>query len=132
MHDLEEIYTRIYDFVRTIPTGKVVTYGQVADCVTDVSVTARMVGAAMHTVPEGVPWQRVVGAGGTLPIHKRSPELAARQTALLQVEGVVFLAESPPRIAMAQSQWQTVFSKNSQDSLFASNEETPIQIPPNI
>jgi len=125
MQDLDLLYAPIYDFVRTIPAGKVVTYGQVADCVTEVSVTARMVGAALHTVPEGVPWQRVVGAGGTLPIHKRSPELAARQTALLQAEGVVLSSEHPPRIDMTASQWQTVSLENSQGSLFAPNEEIP-------
>ena len=124
MQDLDLLYFPIYDFVRAIPAGKVVTYGQVADCVTEASVTARMVGAALHTVPEGVPWQRVVGAGGTLPIHKRSPELAARQTALLKAEGVVFAAENPPRINMAQSQWQTVSLENLQGSLFAPNEES--------
>lgn len=125
MLDLDEVYAPIYEFVRTVPAGKVVTYGQVADCVKGISVTARQVGAAMHTVPDGVPWQRVVGAGGTLPIHKRSPELAQRQRELLESEGVPFVANHPPRIDMMQAQWQTPSKKESlSGSLFADNEET--------
>ena len=34
----------VYAFVRTVPRGKVVTYGQVADMVEGVSLTARQVG----------------------------------------------------------------------------------------
>src|SRR5689334_5007498 len=101
-----DIYAPVYDFVRTIPAGKVVTYGQVADCITEVSLTARQVGAAMQEVPKDVPWQRVVGAGGHLPIYKRSPELAQRQRNLLEAEGVVFLPNAEYRIDMSRSQWQ--------------------------
>ena len=122
---MEDNFEPIYNFVRTVPAGKVVTYGQVAGCLSEIAVTARMVGAALHTVPEGVPWQRVVGAGGTLPIHKRSPELAARQKALLEKEGVKFLPSETPRIDMAHSQWQTSLTNDSQGSLFAQDEEIP-------
>ncbi len=85
--DWQEI---VYEFVRTIPSGKVMTYGQVADSVRGVSVTARMVGSAMSMVPRDVPWQRVVGAGGHLPIGKRSSELKLFQMRLLKQEGVSF------------------------------------------
>jgi methylated-DNA-protein-cysteine methyltransferase-like protein len=81
----------VYEVVREIPRGKVVTYGQVADMVTKVSIGAREVGAAMNVCPQDVPWQRVVGAGGHLPIGKRNPHLAARQRELLENEGVTFL-----------------------------------------
>ncbi len=122
--NIEANFEPIYDFVRTVPAGKVVTYGQVAGCLSESAVTARMVGAALHTVPEGIPWQRVVGAGGTLPIHKRSPELAARQKALLEAEGVTFLPSDTPRIDMVHSQWQPPTHADSQGSLFAHDEET--------
>src|ERR1043166_5327849 len=81
----------VYAWVRSIPPGKVVTYGQVADMVEGVTLTARQVGGIMSFAPSDVPWQRVVGAGGRLPIVKRSPELKARQRRLLEEEGVVFL-----------------------------------------
>ena len=98
-------FESVYAFVRAVPHGKVVTYGQVAGTLEDVSLTARQVGAAMRTVPDGVPWQRVVGAGGLLPIAKRSLELKSRQRELLEHEGVVFLPGNNERVDMRKSQW---------------------------
>jgi methylated-DNA-protein-cysteine methyltransferase-like protein len=100
-----DIYESVYAFVRTVPSGKVVTYGQVAGMLEDVSLTARQVGAAMRSVPKGVPWQRVVGAGGALPIAKVSPELKSRQRELLEKEGVVFLSGANERVDMRRFQW---------------------------
>ena len=45
----------------------------------------------MTVCPPDVPWQRVVGAGGHLPVGKRSPTLMIRQRELLENEGVEFL-----------------------------------------
>ena len=101
----QESYASVYAFVRTVPPGKVVTYGQVAGMLEGVSLTARQVGAAMRTVPPGVPWQRVVGAGGLLPIAKRSLEMKSRQRELLEQEGVVFLPGGSERVDMRRSQW---------------------------
>jgi methylated-DNA-protein-cysteine methyltransferase related protein len=78
-------FDAIYDYVRTIPAGRVVSYGQVGEAV---GVEARTVGWAMSMAPEGVPWQRVVGADGYLRIAKRSPHLRDLQEALLKDEGV--------------------------------------------
>lgn len=118
MSDERDIFEPVYAFVRTVPAGKVVTYGQVADCITSISLTARQVGAAMFETPPDVPWQRVVGAGGHLPIYKRSPELAQKQRRLLEEEGVVFLPDAEYRIDMSRSQWQTFPEAASQASLF--------------
>ena len=82
----------VYMVVSDIPAGTVATYGQVADLVDTMSISAREVGAIMNVCPPEVPWQRVVGAGGHLPIGKRSPELKMRQRQLLESEGVEFLA----------------------------------------
>ena len=95
----------VYEAVRRIPPGRVATYGQIADLVTTASVGARQVGAAMRVAPEGVPWQRVIGAGGKLPIANRSPDLKMLQRSLLQQEGVAFLGEKSDRIDMKQAQW---------------------------
>lgn len=100
-----KLYESVYTFVRSVPVGKVVTYGQVAGMLADVSLTARQVGTAMRTVPDGVPWQRVVGAGGLLPIAKRSLELKSRQRDLLERESVVFLSGDKERVDMRKSQW---------------------------
>ena len=95
----------VYAVVRTVPPGKVVTYGQVAALVEGVSLTPREVGGIMNTTPPDVPWQRVVGSGGHLPIGKRGAHLKARQRLLLEQEGVTFLPNDC--IDMAQHQWQT-------------------------
>jgi methylated-DNA-protein-cysteine methyltransferase-like protein len=97
-------YEAVYKAVRAIPCGKVATYGQIADSVTGVSITARQVGTAMRFAPKDVPWQRVVGAGGRLPIARRSPELKLLQARLLEQEGVIFLPPDSDRIDMACSQ----------------------------
>lgn len=95
----------VFDFVRSVPAGKVVTYGQVAECVTTVALTARQVGQIMSAPPPDVPWHRVVGAGGGLPISKRAPELGVLQRHLLQGEGVAFLSNEGGGVDMARHQW---------------------------
>jgi len=108
-----DIYESVYAFVRTVPPGRVVTYGQVAGMLEDVSLTARQVGAAMRSAPKGVPWQRVVGAGGLLPIAKVSPELKSRQRELLEKEGVVFLSGANERVDMRRFQWMPPLEEQS-------------------
>lgn len=95
----------VYAFVHLVPAGKVVTYGQVAGMVTEVALTPRQVGQIMNSSPPDVPWQRVVGAGGHLPIGKRGPHLKTRQRLLLEQEGVAFLPNNC--VDMARHQWQT-------------------------
>ena len=108
----------IYAFVRAIPPGLVVTYGQVAGSLREVSVTARGVGRVMQSVPPDVPWQRVVGAGGHLPIGKRSPELKMLQRKLLEAEGVGFRSETDDRVDMSRFQWSEENVADDQPSLF--------------
>ncbi len=112
----QNIYESVYAFVRSVPPGKVVTYGQVAGMLEEISLTARQVGAAMRNVSADVPWQRVVGAGGLLPIGKVSLELKSRQRELLEQEGVVFLPGNHERVDMRKSQWMPPVE--AQSSLF--------------
>lgn len=93
----------VFEFVRTVPPGRVVTYGQVAEMAEGVALTPRQVGGIMHTAPQDVPWQRVVGAGGRLPIGKLSVELSQRQRRLLEQEGVKFGEND--LIDMARHNW---------------------------
>lgn len=80
----------IYAMVKKIPRGKVMSYGQVGEAITP-RVPALWVGRAMASAPKGVPWWRVVGADGALPIHKRDPLLAQEQRERLLAEGVPFV-----------------------------------------
>jgi methylated-DNA-protein-cysteine methyltransferase-like protein len=79
-------WNSVYALVKKIPRGRVLTYGQVAKALR-LPGGARTAGRAMAASPsgQGVPWHRVVGAGGRLLI--REPH-ASLQRKLLETEGV--------------------------------------------
>ena len=79
---------RIYEAVKTIPRGKVATYGQVAELAGDKKM-ARAVGNALHKNPEPgiIPCHRVVNAKGELA-GEFAFGGAGAQTKLLMAEGV--------------------------------------------
>ncbi len=83
-------WKHVYALVKKIPRGRVVTYGQLGKALR-LPGGARTAGRAMAASPSGggVPWHRVVGAGGKLLI--REPQ-ASLQRKLLETEGL-FLAE---------------------------------------
>jgi len=76
----------VYELVKRIPRGRVMTYGRVAKALR-LPGGARSAGRAMAACPSGrgVPWHRVVGAGGRLLI--REPH-ASLQRKLLETEGL--------------------------------------------
>lgn len=97
-------YRRIYAVVRRIPRGKVATYGQVAT-VAGMHGAARLVGYALHASKDhhGVPWHRVVAAGGRLTLAKLDPSAAMTQRIRLEHEGVAFTGRGS--VDMAACQW---------------------------
>jgi methylated-DNA-protein-cysteine methyltransferase-like protein len=80
----------VYGLVKKIPRGRVMTYGQLASALR-LPGGARTAGRAMAASPsgQGVPWHRVVGAGGRLLIREPNASL---QRKLLETEGLA-LAE---------------------------------------
>ena len=88
---LVRIHAAIYAVARTIPRGRVATYGQVAE-LAGFPGGARVAGAAMKaSMPaDRVPWQRVIGKRGRLHgrIAIHDPVGAAIQRQLLEDEGV--------------------------------------------
>jgi methylated-DNA-protein-cysteine methyltransferase-like protein len=72
--------------VRRIPRGKVATYGDVAYAA-GFPGAARQVAWALHG-SSGLPWQRVVGAGGKILL---TGEAAMEQRFRLENEGVRFV-----------------------------------------
>ena len=76
----------VYQLVKKIPRGRVTTYGELARRLR-IPGGARVVGYAMAACPSGrgIPWHRVVGAGGRLII--REPH-GSKQRRLLELEGV--------------------------------------------
>ena len=99
----ETFYDRVYEFVRGVPRGHVVTYGQVA-LELGSPAAARAVGYALHFLPgnSDVPWWRVVNAGGGISLRGRG-ETAEVQRRLLESEGVEFRREGT--IDLRQYRW---------------------------
>src|SRR5579859_2745557 len=98
----------VYRFVQQIPRGRVLTYGAVARAL-HLPGGARTAGRAMAGCPsgKGIPWHRVVGAGGKLLI--REP-YASLQRKLLESEGVQMTER---RVNMKQHEWSLPRSKKS-------------------
>lgn len=88
---------RVWEIVRQIPRGKVMTYGQIATMMPPpegVAIEeykasgARWVGGAMAACPDDVPWQRVINAQGKVSVRRGGGETLQRH--LLEEEGVIF------------------------------------------
>lgn len=94
-------WSPIYRLVKQVPRGCVVTYGEVARLI-KLRGGARVVGYAMAATPRGlgVPWHRVLGAGGKIRL---SEPVASLQRKLLESEGVEFLGA---RVDMAKHSWK--------------------------
>ncbi len=87
------VFERIYDVVRTIPKGRVATYGQVAMLAGNPR-WARVVGYALHNnpMPGVIPCHRVVNREGRVAsAFAFGGEGVQRE--LLEAEGIVFEAD---------------------------------------
>lgn len=92
---------RVFEIVRRIPKGRVMTYGQLAALLGE-GYTARTVGYVMHASDETVPWQRVINAqGGCSTRRVVLPE--DLQQKMLEAEGVVF--DSKGRCDLERYRW---------------------------
>jgi methylated-DNA-protein-cysteine methyltransferase-like protein len=81
----------ILSAVRSIPRGRVCTYGDVAD-VAGLPRRARLVGTVLRQTPasRGLPWHRVINAGGRISFPVGS-DAYQRQRSRLEAEGVDFV-----------------------------------------
>jgi methylated-DNA-protein-cysteine methyltransferase-like protein len=91
-----KLYDLIYDVVRQIPYGKIVSYGQIAGIVGRCS--AQMVGFALAALANNseatdVPWQRVVNSQGKISPHGFGVG-SGMQHSLLEEEGIEFGLEN--------------------------------------
>ncbi len=104
----EDFHEEVWDLARSIPVGRVSTYGRLAALATPPAgmdpaayraFGARWVGGAMAHCPDDVPWWRVINAQG-----KISPrDTAGEQRRLLEGEGVEFDAKG--RVDLAIHAW---------------------------
>lgn len=107
----EQFNRQVWEIVRRVPAGKVITYGQVASLAgvpPGVGVDeyrawgARWVGSAMAACPEDVPWQRVVNSQGKISLRETGGGETQRQR--LEAEGIQF--DAGDRIDLKQYGWK--------------------------
>ena len=90
-------HDRVFAAVRTVPPGRVTTYGDVGTILGSPHL-ARQVGWALSSllnereVNGKVPWHRVINARGSIS-HRGDIDRAERQRLLLEEEGVLFDSE---------------------------------------
>ncbi|MFL0238428.1 MGMT family protein [Mycobacterium sp. SMC-21] len=78
----DEQVEKVRGLVASIPSGRVSTYGDIADAA-ELS-SPRIVGWIMRTDSSDLPWHRVISASGRPAAH-----LATRQLERLRAEGVL-------------------------------------------
>jgi methylated-DNA-protein-cysteine methyltransferase-like protein len=84
---------RVFELVRRIPSGHVMTYGQIAEMLGE-GYTPRTVGFVMHSADEKTtPWHRVINAQGACSTGRivLPPD---KQQRMLESEGVKFDARA--------------------------------------
>ncbi len=106
--DPQDFYEQVWNLVRQVPRGKVVTYGQIAQMIpppaeidfeTYKALSSRWVGSAMAACPPDVPWPRVINAQGKISDRPG----AQRQRQLLEAEGIVFVHD---KVDLKVYQWR--------------------------
>ena len=80
-------YEDVQRVVRRIPRGKVATYGAVAKAAGHPGTARQVAWALKDATRRGIPWQRVLGAGGRILLPD---EAGMEQRVRLEVEGVRF------------------------------------------
>ncbi len=94
---------KVYTLIRTIPPGKVATYGQVAVLVGSKGA-ARAVGMCMKTNPDAprTPCHRIVASDGSLTGYSAGNGVSTKKEMLLK-EGVNFKGN---KVDLTKSLWQ--------------------------
>src|SRR4051812_3587889 len=93
---------RVYEIVKRIPTGLVMTYGQIAEMLGE-GYTPRTVGFVMHAADEETtPWHRVINSQGACSTGRiiLPPD---KQQRMLEAEGVEFDARG--RCNLGRYRW---------------------------
>ena len=92
---------RVFELVRRIPEGRVMTYGQLAEILGE-GYTARTVGFVMHTAEDKDPWHRVINSQGACSTGRvlLPPD---KQQRMLEAEGVHFDARG--RCDLGRYRW---------------------------
>ncbi len=84
----QSFFQRVYEIVATIPSGSVMSYGQIARLAGSPQM-ARQVGWALRACDSALPWHRVVNREGRVMPSDPAAGIS-RQRQLLEQEGVEF------------------------------------------
>jgi methylated-DNA-protein-cysteine methyltransferase-like protein len=102
---------RVYEIVRRIPVGRVMTYGQIAEILGE-GYTPRTVGFVMHAADDTVPWQRVINSQGACSTGRVILPVDLQQR-MLESEGVVFNEKG--RCDLGRYRWTPEEVERSED-----------------
>ncbi len=100
-----EAHLRILSVIRSIPIGRVCTYGRIATAA-GLPGRSRLVGRILRDSPlaEDVPWHRVVNATGG--ISDRSGTGPSEQRVRMLAEGITINNESCDRVDLTVYLWE--------------------------
>lgn len=111
---------RVFRIVRSIPRGRVMTYGQIAEILGE-GYTPRTVGFVMHSANDKTPWHRVINAQGgcstrglVLPHDKQQRMLEAEgvrfnERGRCELQGFLWIPEEPEDKRKARGKKLTLF-----------------------
>ena len=111
---------RVFQIVRSIPRGRVITYGQIAEILGE-GYTPRTVGFVMHSANDKTPWHRVINAQGgcstrglVLPHDKQQRMLEAEgvrfnERGRCQLQEFLWIPEEPKTKRQGQAKKLTLF-----------------------
>ena len=107
-------YEAFYNVVRSIPEGRVSSYGVIAR-LAGLPGQARQVGYALGALPHAsdVPWHRVVNARGEVSARKGGSASEKIQRLLLEHEGLVF--DEHGRLNMISAAWPDIHTPSRED-----------------
>ena len=111
--DSDGFFPAVYEVVRQIPCGRVMSYGQIARLL-GFPRAARQVGWAMRCCSDDIPWQRVVKDSGEIAGGGH----AEFRRILLEDEGVTFLPDGRvdmprlPLAAVSAGNYSIIMKKN--------------------
>ncbi|MEB3322665.1 MAG: MGMT family protein [Synechococcaceae cyanobacterium] len=102
--DLRPFDRRVYAVVARIPSGRLATYGQIAELI-GAWGCARQVGWALRRLPlpSPIPWHRVVNARGCVTMSPGREGSDWMQRELLRAEGIPVDGEG--RLPLARHRW---------------------------
>lgn len=101
----EQLHEAVREVVRSIPAGRVATYGDVADLAR--APSPRLVGQVLNGDGHDLPWHRVLRANGTC-----APHIAEEQLQRLRGEGVI---DQEGKVDLRKYRWEEAVKEPAEE-----------------